>query len=160
MTKSGVQKGLFLEVSNHLLGVTQLNLEYLVNVWNSALGMRQVSLCGQQWCFTVSQPVCFAVTGVGGGFWCKALLEGSQAPRMLSSPPSPSVLGFVLFWAWCQVCPTRSISPLALSEEQVNAEVFTAPSLAMIVNQMSQARQEIKKLLGSDMLSCVLPAKF
>lgn len=55
-----------------------------MNVCNSALGIRQVSLCGQQWCFTVSQPVCFAVKGVGGGSWCEALLEGSQAPRILS----------------------------------------------------------------------------
>lgn len=51
--------------------------------------MRQVSL----W----SQPKAFAVKGVGGVFWCEALLEGSQAPRMLCLDYFfPCFLGFVL----------------------------------------------------------------
>ena len=129
--------------------------------------MRQVSLCGQQWCFTVSQPVCFAVKGVGGGSWCAALLEGSQAPRMLSLdifffPKKQFGVCFVLSLGsgLSHDSLIHSIAPLALSEEQVNAEVFTAPPLAVTVNQMLQARQEIEKLLGSEMLSCVLSTKF
>lgn len=102
----------------------------------------------------VSQPVCFAVKGAGGGCcWCEALIELSQAPRMLS-------LDYFFCWPFgvCFVLSLgsglshdsliHSIAPLALPEEQFNAEVFTAPPVTATVNQMSQARQEIEKLPG------------
>lgn len=116
--------------------------------------MRQVSL----W----SQPEAFAVKGVGGVSWCEALSEGLQAPRMLCLDYFfPCFLGFVL--AQGQDCPLaliHSIAPLASSEEQVVAEVFTASPLVATANQMLQAGQEIEKLLESEMLFCVLLTKF
>lgn len=119
--------------------------------FQSSPGRRRVGLWGQQCCFAVSRPLCLAVKGVGGGSWCEALFEGSRAPRTLFLISTPRcLLGFVwsLGSGLSHDCLSHSAVPRALSEEQVNAEDFTAPPLTATVNQMLQARQEIEKLPG------------
>lgn len=73
----------------------------------------------------------------------------------------PCFLGFVLSpGSGLPLAPIYNIVPLASSEDQVMAEVFTASPLVASANQMLQAGQEIEKLLESEMLSHLLFTKF